>query len=59
MQRLQRFWVEYRVTLILVAVLAIAWLALRSPATALDSAADVTGQIGKGQPVVLYFFSNT
>ena len=59
MQRLQRFWIEYRVTLIFVAVIAVAWLALKSPATALESAAEVTGQIGQGQPVVLYFFSNT
>ena len=59
MARLQRFWVEYRVTLIVVAVLAIAWFALRSPATVVGSAEEVTGHIGQGQPVTLYFFSNT
>ncbi len=59
MERLRRLWIEYRVTLIFVAVLAIAWLVLRSPTTALASVEDVTGQIGKGQPIALYFFSNT
>ncbi|MFO7697186.1 MAG: hypothetical protein R6X16_08520 [Anaerolineae bacterium] len=59
MERLQRLWVEYRATLIFVAVLAVAWLFLKSPATAVASAEEVTGQIGQGQPVVLYFFSNT
>jgi hypothetical protein len=59
MQRLRRFWQEYGVTLVFVAVLVVAWLALKSPATALESVTDVTGRIGQGQPVVLYFFSNT
>ena len=59
MERLRRLWIEYRVTLIFVAVLAIAWLVLRSPTTALASVEDVTGQIGKDQPIALYFFSNT
>jgi hypothetical protein len=59
MERLQRFWVEYRATLIFVAVLAVAWLALKSPATSAGSAAEITDRIGQGQPVVLYFFSNT
>ncbi len=59
MERLKRIWVEYRATLIFVAVLAVAWLVLKSPATSVASAAEVTDQIGQGPPVVLYFFSNT
>ena len=59
MARLRGLWIEYRVTLIFVAVLAVAWLALRSPGTAVGSAAEVTGRVGQGQPVALYFFSNT
>ena len=59
MARLKSLWVEYRVTLIFIAVVAIAWFALRSPATAVGSAEEVTAQIGTGQPVTLYFFSNT
>jgi len=59
MEAFSRLWSEYRSTIILVAVLATVWLALRSPSTAVDSPEDITAQIGQGEPVVLYLFSNT
>jgi hypothetical protein len=59
MDRLTMLWREYRLTVGFVAVLAIAYLFLRSPATPVEAVEDVTARLGQGQPVTVYFFSNT
>jgi hypothetical protein len=59
MGRLARLWRENRLTLIVVFALATGYFALRTPASAVASVAEVTERLGQGQPTVLYFFSNT
>lgn len=59
MDRLRTLWREYRLTVAFVAALGIVYLFLRSPGTPVASVEEVTAHLGQGQPVVLYFFSNT
>ena len=45
--------------LIVVAVVLVAWLFLRTPATPLESIASLDALLARGEPVVLEFFTNT
>ncbi len=45
--------------LLLIGAMAIAYLALRTPASAVASVAEVDGILLGGQPVLVEFFSNT
>ncbi len=59
MERLARLWRENWMTLVVVLVLAMGFVVLRTPASAVASANEVTERLGQGKPTVLYFFSNT
>lgn len=59
MTRLGRLWRENWLTLAVVAALAVGYLVLRTPASALDSAEQVAERLGGGKPSVVYLFSNT
>jgi hypothetical protein len=59
MARLGRLWRENWLTLAVLAALAVGYLALRTPATALDSAEQLAERLAQGKPSVVYFFSNT
>ncbi len=59
MASLGRFWRENWLTLVVLAVLGVGYLALRTPASPLDSPEQVAELLGRGEPSVLYFFSNT
>lgn len=45
--------------LLIVGALAVAFLALRTPASAVGSAAEVDAILTRGQPTLLEFYSNT
>ena len=49
----------YRGPLIVAAIAAGGWLFLYTPATPLASAASLDDLLGRGEPVVLEFFTNT
>lgn len=59
MSRLRALWRENRVTLVALVAIAAAYLALRTPASPVTSASEVTAMLGQGKPMVLYFFTNT
>ena len=45
--------------IIVAAVMALLWLALRNKATPLESVAELDSRIGNGRPVVIRFYKNT
>jgi hypothetical protein len=59
MPNLLEFLRAYRGPLIVVAIASGAWLFLRTPATPLASVASLDELLGRGEPVVLEFFTNT
>jgi len=49
----------YWLLLLLLGAIAVAYLALRTPASAVASVAEVDAILGGGQPALVEFFSNT
>ncbi len=50
---------DYWLLLLLLGVMAVAYLALRTPASPVASIAEVDAILGGGQPALVEFFSNT
>lgn len=59
MRHLSRLWREERLTLIVVGVLLVAYLALRSSPTEVASVDEFISGLAQGDPTVVYFYSNT
>ncbi len=58
MEHVRRFVHENWLTLLVTAVLGVAWLILRTPATPLDSVAEFDARLRSGQPTLIEFYSN-
>ena len=58
-QRLGRFWRENWLFLIVVGGIVLAFAALRTPASAVSSVAEVDAVLQDGQPTLVEFYSNT
>jgi hypothetical protein len=58
-QRLGRFWRENWLFLIVVSGIVLAFAALRTPASAVGSVAEVDAVLQNGQPTLVEFYSNT
>jgi hypothetical protein len=59
MTRLEAFWRENRMTIGVIALLAVAFLALRTTPSEIASLEALDAEIARGAPTVLYFYSNT
>jgi nicotinamide riboside transporter PnuC len=57
--RLVRIWREYWLLLIVAGVIVVAFLALRTPASAVSSVAEVDAILQNGRPTLVEFYSNT
>jgi len=57
--RLSRFWHENGLTLVVAALLAIAFFSLRSTETDFGSADQLIERLDDGSPTALYIYSNT
>ena len=58
MERVSRLWRENRITLVAVAVLILAYLALRSSPSEIGSTQAFLESLSSGEPTVAYFYSN-
>ena len=58
MERASRLWRENRITLVAVAVLILAYLALRSSPSEIGSTQAFLESLSSGEPTVAYFYSN-
>jgi len=59
MDKLRDFLRANKVALVVGALLLGGWLYLRTPATPIESMAELDRKLSGGQPVVLEFFGNT
>ena len=59
MTALKRFWDENWLTILVVGVLAVAYLLLRSTPSDIASVQAFTAELQQGRPTVAYFYSNT
>ena len=58
MERLSRFWRENRITLIVVAALVVAFVALHSTPTEIGPTKTFLASLKQGQPSIAFFYSN-
>jgi glutamate 5-kinase len=58
-ERFTRFWRENWLFLLIVGAIVVGFLALRTPASAAASVAEVDALLSAGQPTLVEFYSNT